>query len=255
MYNDTCALKRTSLGCVKATIPTLKSRQYLSSSCLFQLSRLRYISRCSKTMTANLPRSPRVSDGNDFPLSPAKVTCTRCLYRTDSRINTTAWPSRVYGVSTRTSTRGSVRMFALIPLLWLLTTWKGRSSAEHRRSGVRSVDKEGDGKDVFSDTQYARMISDNTQKTRAIKNIRISDRCRSRCRQQYIATHQRSATHQYHSLLTITNTLKLISDICSCNKNNARNNNTVNINANFLLLKNLLIQARYHFSSYNKHKR
>lgn len=63
-----CAPTRvSSLWGMNPTIPTLYSRQYLSSSSRFHLSICRYLLRFSNTMTPYLPLSRFVSTGNDFP--------------------------------------------------------------------------------------------------------------------------------------------------------------------------------------------
>jgi len=57
----------SSLGGLKPTIPTLYSRQYLSSSSRFHLSICRYLLRFSNTITPYFPLSRFVSTGSDLP--------------------------------------------------------------------------------------------------------------------------------------------------------------------------------------------
>ena len=115
-------------------------------------------------------------------------------------MTTTAWPSRVYGVSTTTSIRGSVRTSPVLCSAWLVSwyTW-----LRHDRSGVTRVGGDCDGDSDLRETEYARMTSDRTQTPRATKNVRVSERCRRRCRKVVMA----SSAHRHCLLLTALNTV------------------------------------------------
>lgn len=86
----------SSLGGLKPTIPTLYSRQYLSSSSRFHLSICRYLLRFSNTITPYFPLSRFVSTGSDLPdtstlyltthKSQLQISKSNCEVIKDSRL-------------------------------------------------------------------------------------------------------------------------------------------------------------------------